>query len=32
MSIGKALEVINRMVADGVVGTYAISGAVAALN
>ena len=32
MSMGETLEVINQMVADGIIGLYAISGAVAALN
>ncbi len=27
-----AFQIINRMVADGVIGTYAVGGAVAALN
>lgn len=32
MSIGKTLQVLNQMVADGIVEQYAIAGAVAALN
>jgi hypothetical protein len=32
MSIGKTLQVLNQMVADGIVEQYAITGAVAALN
>jgi hypothetical protein len=32
MGMKQTLEVINRMEADGIVGRYAISGAVAAYN
>ena len=32
MSIGKTLQFLNQMVADGIVEQYAIAGAVAALN
>jgi len=32
MSIGKTLQALNQMVADGIVEQYAIAGAVAALN
>ena len=32
VSIGKTLQVLNQMVADGIVEQYAIAGAVAALN
>jgi hypothetical protein len=32
MSIKKALDVINAMEADGIIGRYAIAGAIAAYN